>query len=213
MTNPPEKLEAMDLLIRLESSVTAVSKQLGALATVVEKNDSDRKAEIRELWEGLKEQAKETTALFRDARGKGEITLGKVIGFCLFLITLAGGIVAVNNAYLSRWFDSISGRFDGVELHRVYSERDRDQIRIDLHREVTAVDHESELRHRAQQIALNTNSASIGSQEVRIRELEIDTARRSGMNEVRFEWLRDDDEAQKEDLQNHIEDSKQQPIP
>lgn len=180
-------MEMMDVLLRLENSVVTVSEQLGTLARVVEKNDSDRKEEIKDLWNALKEQGKETSSLLREqsqtfaaVQGKGEITVGKIIGFCTFLGFIAVTAVATNNAYMGKWLEGISAQFKDIQTHRVYAEREREDIRADLDK-LRDVDRQQEL------------AASYDK----------------GRNEVRFQWLRDDAEAIKEDLQHHIESTVQ----
>lgn len=210
-----EKIDDNDRLARMENSIATVSEQVGALLRITEKNDSDRKAEIRDLWTGMKELGKDTSNALKEqaeaftaAQGKGEITVGKIIAFCTFLILLVGSGVGINNAYSKRTLEAILSKFEKVDLHRQYAERERKDIRADISREFSRVDHESLTRHGEQQAQIGFNARATEANEARIRAVEITEARENGKNEVRFKWLRDDDEAQKEDLSQHIKETK-----
>ena len=181
-------------LARMESGITAVASQLGTYIDVSEKNDRERRDEIKLLWTelkdvtkafsvGLKEQGdhystnlEKQAERFSNAQNRNELTGGKIIAFCTFLLLVAATAVGMNNAYMGKWFEKVDAQFKEIGTHRMYSERDRIDIREDIKAKVAVVDHDSELRHVQQQILVDRGIREATDHEIRIRAMETEQA-------------------------------------
>ena len=202
MTAAQEKAADIDRLARMENSISAVSEQLGSLIRITEKNDLDRKAEIKDLWNAMKEQnTLHATSLekqgekFAAQQNNGELTWGKLVAAGGFLLSLATATVIVSYTFVNMGFDRVNDRFSHAEANLALIERH--------------VDHESEVRHDEQQRQLDRHRMELDAFNAHV----IADARLEGKREAEFLWLRDDAEAIKDDLQIHIEATRKQTSP
>jgi hypothetical protein len=200
----PTAQEKLDDIARMEASISTVSEQLGALIRITEKNDTERKAEIRDLWTAMKEQnALHSQSLekqgekFAAAQNKGELTWGKLLTAGGFVLSLATATVIVSNSFVSKGFEQVA-------IHDRYSLSDRNDIRRDIEETSNQRDHESQVLREAQRALIERIREEVDINSVIIRDNDKEIIAHEAKAEERFQWLRDDVEAIKEDLQNHI---------
>ena len=213
---------------QLSTAVSSLSTQLRDFVQTSTENRIEQKEEIRLIWTAMKEnqEAAATAAAlqhqtamaaidkqhatamdainrqseqFAIQQGKGEITLGKIIGLCSFLVTLVAFAVAINNAYMSKWFEKVDAKFTDVATHREYSERDRHDIRYELANEFQRVDHESDRRDKGQQAMIDNLSDDIET----LKEWRIEITEWKGKTMKDIYTLFNKSESLKADLRVH----------